>query len=79
MLSLFVLFTSCDKSKTCHCTVTTEHTGGLDEFDDLFNNLNSTSTSTQRIEKGKCSDLNETATTSVGGMSMIATAVCTEK
>lgn len=59
----------CSKSKTCNCTVTQNmpYVGPT------------TTTTTTTIEKGDCSDLNSTSTTTIEGITVTATMVCSEQ
>lgn len=59
----------CSKSKTCNCKVTQNlpYVGP------------SVTNTTTTIEKGNCSDLNTTSTTTVEGMTVTSTMECTEK
>lgn len=59
----------CSKSKTCKCTITQNvpYVGPT------------TTTTTGTIEKGDCSDLNSTTTTTVDGMTITQTMVCVEQ
>lgn len=68
MAAMFAL-TGCSKTKTCNCNVTQNipYVGP------------STTTTTTTIEKGNCSDLNSTSTTTVDGMTVTTTMKCTEK
>ena len=59
----------CSKSKTCDCTVT----------QDIPYVGPSTTTTTTTIEKGNCSDLNTTSTTTMDGMTVTTKMVCKEK
>ena len=68
MAALFVMV-GCSKSKTCRCTVTQNipYVGPT------------TTTTTGTIEKGNCSDLNTTSTTTVEGMTITQTMECVEQ
>lgn len=59
----------CSKSKTCNCKTTTNvpYAGP------------SESNTVTTIEKGSCSDLNNTSTTTASGMTVTTTTVCTEQ
>ena len=59
----------CSKSKTCNCKMTQNipYVGP------------SVTTTTATIEKGNCSDLNSTSTTTMDGITVTTTMECTEK
>lgn len=66
---------SCDKSKTCRCTVTQTNPGGGAPI---------VTTQTGTIEKGECEDMNATQTMNIPGdddfepATMTQTSVCEE-
>lgn len=73
IVSLFIA-TSCNKTKTCECTATTKYEGELaGMMDDMV------ATTTTTIDKGKCSDGNGQASSSIMGNSVTVTTKCVEK
>lgn len=68
MAAMFAL-AGCNKSKTCNCKMTQNlpYVGP------------SVTNTTTTIEKGNCSDLNSTSTTTVEGVTVTTTMECTEQ
>lgn len=68
VIAVFAI-TGCGKSKTCNCKMTQNipYVGP------------SVTNTTTTIEKGNCSDLNSTSTTTIDGMTVTTTMECTEQ
>ena len=70
-VAIALLATGCSKTKTCKCTIT-QNWVSISDMDPMVSEV------TQTINSGKCTDLNSTQNSSMGGETYVQTTECIE-